>query len=1269
MTQTLSTRWRQFIEERLLAFDPTLDVGSGSPAYTQVIEPLLRVLSPDLVESDLQTFLLTRLRQAYTELDFSSASALGDILVKPSRVIIEPVRRETRAVRNRLTLQYPEALLSEDADDLLKNLFFERDQGSYATVSVRIWFRSPIDVVIGSANVAYTASGLRFVPTRAQRISAAAMLMNTDGDLYYFDVSYRAERQGTAYNVAAGDVIGVRGLPAARRATNRVKASAGDESETTTAFVDRAQASIGEQSLNTITGLTGALSRDFDALRLLQVVGFNDAEMQRDLISGGGLGAVVTSDAGAMDGSTSDDGDGDGYTPYFDQGGSADFTVVFGPVGTDLTGYCLTMETPTGPVDFWLGSVVGATRVRISTTLEGTDRLPEPLAGMSWHIRQRTLALSDIPGGILFPDVPGGTELSVPPDQIHVGGCTDIHVRGSSVDLLTVALPLVSDEEYLFLGEDARTTLVDPDVVTLQDLPATVWALVTEGRTSLYIEEGTNQGAYRVVEKMSGGPPYQVRLGQNMTALATGLSYLVVDDLDINLVNPREMRYLGDDLRTVAGTAVVDTLSGLPDFGTVGVVDTDYVRILNGDDAGEYGIAAGGVAGNQLTLQTVIPHTASPLRYEVYRKIDGIDLPLLRVSQVELLNSSLAPTGSYIPYRHPIDIRSFSFQNPGNESKAGTTVDVTLDTLTRGAPPDEDVVTSSLGILSLDYWALGVRPGDLVNILTSDNQGFYAVTEVGGDPASALNSNQLRLDRDLPWAAAGMEYLCGAPSYGSFRLYFLEPVTIWMTSEQALFSVDLGAETLRFRPSPTVWYQYLPTPITVPTVTLTPGSGLVVPYSPAGVNIDAKIHELAVGDRVEISYAPIVGSLNLVAAGALNLDGLSIKVDVGYGEETVVFSGTSLGVDVIVSQINQEIGYPAAAKHVTGPGTGFLMLRADRAITLLDNSAAGVLDCTATIFGVNRQTYNPWLAGPFAGVDTPNDSPEKGQYLVSALAAFPTGALTLTELDGTPWVADPLGLWGGPVTSLRGHYARVSRQGLQRSSSTAMLDRGQDDLGLYYWDVECVSEGHGNTYNIAPEYQATLAGYESEGWALRTADETLSYSMDEEPWLDVSPRFLVAGADDDQTQKEELAGQSIQVRYEQDPIVEQVHDYVRAIQRRVTCHSPLVRALFPTFVRTSTIEYRGGDVETTVRTALIPLIEITRPGEQLELSTLITRITQSGATKITYPITLFAVTHLADRSIWSERSEDSVSTGRLNALLADATADGLTSYIALLRIL
>ena len=63
--------------------------------------------------------------------------------------------------------------------------------------------------------------------------------------------------------------------------------------------------------------------------------------------------------------------------------------------------------------------------------------------------------------------------------------------------------------------------------------------------------------------------------------------------------------------------------------------------------------------------------------------------------------------------------------------------------------------------------------------------------------------------------------------------------------------------------------------------------------------IDGPTHGVSVGDKVVITYAPIVGSIDLATA-SLNLDGLTLLIDVGKGTETVSFTGTSLGIDTIV---------------------------------------------------------------------------------------------------------------------------------------------------------------------------------------------------------------------------------------------------------------------------------------------------------------------------------------------------------------------------------
>jgi hypothetical protein len=233
-----------------------------------------------------------------------------------------------------------------------------------------------------------------------------------------------------------------------------------------------------------------------------------------------------------------------------------------------------------------------------------------------------------------------------------------------------------------------------------------------------------------------------------------------------------------------------------------------------------------------------------------------------------------------------------------------------------------------------------------------------------------------------------------------------------------------------------------------------------------------------------------------------------------------------------------------------------------------------------------------------------------------------------------------------------------------------MSAQGTDDLGFYYFDVECISEGYGDTYNISGSEKGAIEGYYSEGWGISVEDENLSYSMAEVPLLDISPRILVEGVEDDPANATELILTNVQVSYERMPLVLNVHTFVLDKQNRVVCESALARALFPTCVRTFII-YRGGPTESDARAALVKVITNTIPEEDLEVSDLHDEIRRLGSTKVTLPVTLVGIEHQADRTIGVSRSQDAISTGRLSAMIPDddgTTVEG-ASYIILERVL
>ena len=80
---------RDLLVERLEAFDPTLNLSEGSALYSQVISPVFSALSIDPFDTDIEEFLLTRLRQEFPSVSAQQGDAIVDLLIRPLQLLLE----------------------------------------------------------------------------------------------------------------------------------------------------------------------------------------------------------------------------------------------------------------------------------------------------------------------------------------------------------------------------------------------------------------------------------------------------------------------------------------------------------------------------------------------------------------------------------------------------------------------------------------------------------------------------------------------------------------------------------------------------------------------------------------------------------------------------------------------------------------------------------------------------------------------------------------------------------------------------------------------------------------------------------------------------------------------------------------------------------------------------------------------------------------------------------------------------------------------------
>lgn len=1377
-----------FLRERAAQFDPTLDTGPGSPFDTQVIQPVLRRQGTDPFTVDLITFLDARLKQAFPELATRSGDGVVDLLMKPAALLMDPLVRETTRVKRNLSFKDPDSLTLEEAESLGANLFAERATGQYATGPARIFFSQPQNASVTAANYATSRGGLRFFPTSVQAIRVEEMALNQASDgSYYFDVNLRAEEPGEQYNIGINELVSIANVPAVVRVTNLRRFRYGEPEDSAPEFVEKAKTQLTEQSLVTLRGVAAKLTKSFPELRRLNVVGYADPEMQRDVITGGGLGEVLEAGIGGM---AVDDGENQAGTRRFAIDDAIDVGVSFSSLisssTSPATSFVLTLvegfySTADAPI-----RDLNVLRVIDEHTIELEDQdLLIGATDLRWAIRKKELTLSGIPGGILFPTSAAGT-LEIVDGEVHIGGATDIHVSGTEFQEASLVLDNVTDDEVELAGTEAQLlTGLTNGVVTFDGVELDDFVLGTDysvnddtyllfaraQRRNLALQLVTgeaghnpdNLGVYRVVRVLQqSGQPAKLQLEPTPPFLDDGFNYRwrLFDQINVELTDPKETRVTGYDLEAVQNSSLVQATSGT-NFTDLGVSEGDILRILSDLNNGDYSVES--VVGNtQIQLDRILTNTAGSLHYTIFRRNDAgaIELPLIRVSQIELLDSSQQPLGSYVPYAKPIDIQSRAFQNPGRGLKHslvdcqlgiisqqavggnfsglnltsvtvrvhfpdGTYADqlasFTADTLAHAIAQLNgaiDAATSSTlnAVFAFDSEHFAIRPVkagveiyggtglnplfgtteprtsydirsasvltgggwdalspavdyssglDVAQVISGNQIGYYSApysgplsstggqyTGGGATPTDAL----IIRDMTVPSGRSTRQFApeqnvrlqLGSRSLGSARCYFLEPTTIEF-DEDTLFSVETDAGEIRFLPDPTLNYQIIP-PLPSDNKSNDGETKEDAPdqYTFKSASQDFLLSGVSVDDLLVIDYVPLRGNIDHTGPVVTGLSAQPSHATPSERPAKYLTFSIDNGPDITVTFIKDDVSLNEGEVTVQGV-LDQINAKAGRDIAQYTNDKLE-FEADALIIIRATGTANPVLLGSRDGVvvaqdfstfDRDNQSPHAGSYKITVVNS--------TELTFTPAVGSASPFSSTAWIERQGY--RIYRTGVQRVSTTQMAAQ-EAEAGLFYADVELVSEGAGDLWNIPADIQLLAEGYYSDGYYLETADENMAFSMLEEPRLILSKSILEDGVDDDPNNATQIAGQNIQLSYERSQLVQDCQSFVRAQTERTTAESILVRHLIPNFVRFD-MDYAGGSSESIVIPLLERYIRDLKPVFPLESSRLQDIVNRAGATSLTNPVVLLAIIHNVDRSIWANRSEDFVTAGRLSAYFPD----------------
>ena len=541
---------------------------------------------------------------------------------------------------------------------------------------------------------------------------------------------------------------------------------------------------------------------------------------------------------------------------------------------------------------------------------------------------------------------------------------------------------------------------------------------------------------------------------------------------------------------------------------------------------------------------------------------------------------------------------------------------------------------------------------DALQIIDGRNVGFYAGPFVAEALFSAyapnpLSSRALLVGTDLSEIVSGKgvyfapdsrrHVLVGARSLGSVRMYFLEPTTVEVNAA-TVFSLDTGdTGVARFVPDPTLEHPQIP-PLpngTQPSdgVTVTGGSTLT------SASQDFLLSGINLGDKLYVDTHPLLGTVAHAGTTISNLAGTTLVYSIDNGpDRTLVFvrDDPTIPADQVttpsaVEQINANVGLDIASYDASYR----VKFSTELAFVVRASST-----CLSALLGAVLN-YTPTKL--YSDSDTSNEAPH---YLD---VGYTVTAVGQTTLSVTPAFVSTDAGWATTATE---ETFRVNRVGVQRVNTTQMSTQVAE-AGLYYADFELVSEGTGDFWNINANQQLTATGYKSDGWYLTVPDTNLTFSPEERPQLVLSRTMMEQGTDDDPRNATQLTGQSISISYSRSEIVNSVQDFLGSDTERVVCASPLSRHLIPHFVRFD-LEYFGGSTEDIVLADVQKYVREIYPIEGLYASRLQKIAVDRGASKVTNPITMIAIVHHVDRTIYAQRSQNALSTGRLSAFIPDA---------------
>ena len=238
------------------------------------------------IEEQTKLMLIKALQEVRPDIDVSQGTAIADTTIKAFMRLISPNVRAIESMHFRNSIRNAAFLSRVDMDDLQANWYLNRHQGSRATGTVRLFFdvAQDINLSVGSLVVS-NEDNIAFLNPNAVFFDALTVQTNVEDGRFFVDVDVESVDIGN-FPTPAGTVSKLEAGPSGISGiTNIDDFYAGEEIESNIDFGLRGERAITVRNLVNNRSILTTLLEEFQFLNNVQVVGYGDAEMQRDTIN------------------------------------------------------------------------------------------------------------------------------------------------------------------------------------------------------------------------------------------------------------------------------------------------------------------------------------------------------------------------------------------------------------------------------------------------------------------------------------------------------------------------------------------------------------------------------------------------------------------------------------------------------------------------------------------------------------------------------------------------------------------------------------------------------------------------------------------------------------------------------------------------------------------------------------------------------------------------------------------------------------------------